>query len=227
MDKVDFKRSLPSFRAKQGRFDVIEVPEMQYLVIDGHGDPNTSPDFTAAVTSLYPLAYGLKFFSKLELGRDYVVPPLEGLWWADDMATFTSARDKSAWYFTLMLLVPDWLDGGHFEGVVDTVRAKGSEPRLCEVRFETLREGTCVQTLHIGPFDDEGPVLQHMHAEIIPDAGMTMTGKHHEIYLSDVRRTAPQKLRTILRQPAAPQGSAAARPASADRGGGPHTGAPT
>ena len=110
MDKVDFKRSLPSFRAKQGRFDVIEVPEMQYLVIDGHGDPNTSPDFTAAVTSLYPLAYGLKFFSKLELGRDYVVPPLEGLWWADDMATFTSARDKSAWYFTLMLLVPDWLD---------------------------------------------------------------------------------------------------------------------
>lgn len=128
MDKVDFKRSLPGFRAKQGRFDLIEVPDSQYLMINGHGDPNTSPDFASALTSLYPLAYGLKFFSKLELGRDYVVPPLEGLWWADDMTTFTSARDKSAWDFTLMLFVPDWLDGEHVDGVVETVRSKGSAP---------------------------------------------------------------------------------------------------
>lgn len=156
MDKVDFKRSLPGFRAKQGRFDLIEVPDSQYLMIDGHGDPNTSPDFASALTSLYPLAYGLKFFSKLELGRDYVVPPLEGLWWADDMTTFTSARDKSAWDFTLMLFVPDWLDGEHVDGVVETVRSKGSAPRLGEIRFETLRERKCVQTLHIGSFDDEG-----------------------------------------------------------------------
>ncbi|HJE76593.1 MAG TPA: GyrI-like domain-containing protein, partial [Brevibacterium epidermidis] len=110
----------------------------------------------------------------------------------------------------------------------DTVRAKGSAPRLGEIRFETLREGTCVQTLHIGPFDDEGPVLERMHTEVIPEAGMKMSGKHHEIYLSDVRRTAPEKLRTILRQPVAPRGtqdSAAARPASADRGSGPRSGA--
>lgn len=205
MDKIDFKRSLPSLRAKQGRFDLIEVPESRYLMIDGHGDPNTSPDFASAPTSLYPLAYGLKFFSRLELGRDYVVPPLEGLWWADDMAAFTSPRDKSAWDFTLMLFVPDWLDAGHVDGVIDTVRAKGSAPRLGEIRFESLREGTCVQTLHIGPFDEEGPVLEHMHADVIPDAGMTMTGKHHEIYLGDVRRTAPEKLRTILRQPVIPR----------------------
>ncbi|MCU4295715.1 hypothetical protein D3I60_01215 [Brevibacterium permense] len=205
MDKIDFKRSLPSFRAKQGRFDLIEVPESQYLMIDGHGDPNTSPDFASALKSLYPLAYGLKFLSKLELGRDYVVPPLEGLWWADDMAAFTSARDKSAWDFTLMLLVPDWLDANHVDGVIDTVRAKGSAPRLGEIRFDALWEGTCVQTLHIGPFDDEGPVLEHMHADVVPELGMTMAGKHHEIYLSDVRRTAPEKLRTVLRQPVAPQ----------------------
>ncbi|MGO0605726.1 GyrI-like domain-containing protein [Brevibacterium linens] len=205
MDKIDFKRSLPSLRAKQGRFDLIEVPESQYLMIDGHGDPNTSPDFASALKSLYPLAYGLKFFSKLELGRDYVVPPLEGLWWADEMAAFTSARDKSAWDFTLMLLVPDWLDAGHVDGVNGTVRAKGSAPRLGEIRFDALREGTCVQTLHIGPFDDEGPVLERMHADVIPEAGMTMAGKHHEIYLSDVRRTAPEKLRTILRQPVIPR----------------------
>ncbi|WP_420096537.1 GyrI-like domain-containing protein, partial [Brevibacterium sediminis] len=138
-------------------------------------------------------------------GRDYVVPPLEGLWWADDMAAFTSARDKSAWDFTLMLFVPDWLDAGHVDGVIDTVRAKGSAPRLSEIRFDTLREGTCVQTLHIGPFDDEGPDLERMHTDVIPEAGMTMAGKHHEIYLSDVRRTAPEKLRTILRQPVIPQ----------------------
>ena len=205
MDKVDFKRSLPGFRAKQGRFDLIEVPDSQYLMINGHGDPNTSPDFASALTSLYPLAYGLKFFSKLELGHDYVVPPLEGLWWADDMTTFTSARDKSAWDFTLMLFVLDWMDGEQVDGVVDTVRAKGSAPRLGEIRFETLREGTCVQTLHIGSFDDEGPVLERMHTEVIPEAGMKMTGKHHEIYLSDFRRTAPEKLRTILRQPVTPQ----------------------
>ncbi|SDR99910.1 hypothetical protein SAMN04489752_0762 [Brevibacterium siliguriense] len=204
MDKVDFKRSLPSLRAKQGRFDLIEIPESRYLMIDGHGDPNTSPDFASAVTSLYPLAYGLKFFSKLELGRDYVVPPLEGRWWADDMSTFTSARDKSAWDFTLMLFVPDWLNGDHLDGVVDTVLAKESAPRLGEIRFESLQEGTCIQTLHVGPFDDEGPVLEHMHTVVIPGEGMTMTGKHHEIYLSDVRRTAPEKLRTILRQPVAP-----------------------
>ena len=205
MDKIDFKRSLPSFRAKQGRFDLIEVPESQYLMIDGHGDPNTSPDFASALTSLYPLAYGLKFLSKLELGRDYVVPPLEGLWWADDLAAFTSARDKSAWDFTLMLFVPDWLDAGHVDGVIDTVRAKGSAPRLDEIRFDTLREGMCVQTLLVGPFDDEGPVLERMHTDVIPDAGMAMAGKHHEIYLSDVRRTAPEKLRTILRQPVIPR----------------------
>lgn len=205
MDKIDFKRSLPSFRAKQGRFDLIEVPDSQYLMIDGRGDPNTSPAFATALTSLYPLAYGLKFFSKRELGRDYVVPPLEGLWWADDMAAFTSARDKSAWDFTLMLFVPDWLDGDHIDGAIDTVRAKGSAPRLGEVRFGALREGTCVQTLHIGAFDDEGPVLERMHTDIIPGAGMTMTGKHHEIYLSDVRRTAPERQRTILRQPVVPR----------------------
>ncbi|UVI35847.1 GyrI-like domain-containing protein [Brevibacterium spongiae] len=209
MEKIDLKKSLPSFRARQGRFDTIEVPSLQYLMIDGHGDPNTSPDFSSAVASLYPLAYGLKFLSKLELGRDYVVPPLEGLWWADDMSAFTSARDKSAWDFTLMLLAPHWLDRGHVDDAVDKVRSKGSSPRLGEIRFESLREGTCVQTLHIGPFDDEAEVLEHMHSEVIPAAGMVMTGRHHEIYLSDMRRTAPERLRTILRQPVAPASASA------------------
>lgn len=201
MDKIDLKKTLPSYRARHGEFDVIEVPPRAYLMINGHGDPNSSPEFTSAVESLYPLAYALKFFSKRELGRDYVVPPLEGLWWAADMSAFTTARDKSAWDFTLMLLVPDWLDRPQVEEVAEAVERKSAPPRLRDVRFETLDEGTCVQTLHIGPFDAEAEVLARLHDEVIPDAGLTMTGKHHEIYLSDFRRTAPERLRTILRQP--------------------------
>ena len=201
MDKIDLKKTLPSYRARHGEFDVIEVPPRAYLMINGHGDPNSSPEFTSAVESLYPLAYALKFFSKRELGRDYVVPPLEGLWWAADMSAFTTARDKSAWDFTLMLLVPDWLDRAQVEEVAEAVERKSAPPRLRDVRFETLDEGTCVQTLHIGPFDAEAEVLARLHDEVIPDAGLTMTGKHHEIYLSDFRRTAPERLRTILRQP--------------------------
>ncbi|MFE2655458.1 GyrI-like domain-containing protein [Brevibacterium sp. NPDC059310] len=201
MDKIDLKKTLPSYRARHGEFDVIEVPPRAYLMINGHGDPNTSPEFTSAVESLYPLAYALKFLSKRELGRDYVVPPLEGLWWAADMSAFTTARDKSAWDFTLMLLVPDWLDRAQVEEVAEAVERKSAPPRLRDVRFETLDEGTCVQTLHIGPFDAEAEVLARLHDEVIPDAGLTMTGRHHEIYLSDFRRTAPERLRTILRQP--------------------------
>lgn len=201
MDKIDLKKTLPSYLAKHGRFDTIDVPARSYLMIDGHGDPNSSPDFTSALETIYPLAYGLKFLSKLSLDRDYVVPPLEGLWWADDMTSFTSSRDKSAWDFTLLLLVPEWLDRTHFDDVFEKVEAKGSAPRLDDVRFEELHEGSCVQTLHIGSFDDEAEVVAQMHNDIIPAAGMTMTGRHHEIYLSDIRRTAPEKLRTILRQP--------------------------
>ncbi|MFC9442718.1 MULTISPECIES: GyrI-like domain-containing protein [Brevibacterium] len=201
MDKIDLKKTLPSYRARHGEFDVIEVPPRAYLMINGHGDPNTSPEFTSAVESLYPLAYALKFLSKRELGRDYVVPPLEGLWWAADMSAFTTARDKSAWDFTLMLLVPNWLDRAQVEEVAEAVERKSAPPRLRDVRFETLDEGTCVQTLHIGPFDAEAEVLARLHDEVIPDAGLMMTGKHHEIYLSDFRRTAPERLRTILRQP--------------------------
>ena len=201
MDKVDLEKELPSYRAKQGEFATLEVPSLNYLMIDGHGDPNSSPEFTSAVETLFPVAYALKFFSKGELGRDYVVPPLEGLWWAEDMRAFTDARDKSQWDFTLMLLVPDWLDRSHIDHAAEAAARKRTPPRLDDVRFETLEEGTCVQTFHVGPFDAEAAVLEHMHSDVIPGAGFTLSGKHHEIYLSDLRRTAPERLRTILRQP--------------------------
>ncbi|GAA3842599.1 GyrI-like domain-containing protein [Brevibacterium ammoniilyticum] len=201
VEKIDLKKTLPSYRAKSGEFATITVPPLRYLMLDGHGDPNVSPQFTSAVESLYPLAYALKFLSKRELDRDYVVPPLEGLWWAEDMSSFTTARNKADWDFTLMLLVPDWLDRTHIDSAAEAVARKSSPPRLREVRVETLDEGTCVQTLHLGSFDSEAEVLAHLHDDVIPNAGFALTGTHHEIYLSDSRRTAPEKLRTILRQP--------------------------
>jgi len=162
-EKIDFKKALPSYRARKGKFDVVEVPELQFLMIDGHGDPNTSPVYADTLTTLYPVAYKLKFLSKRELGRDYVVPPLEGLWWADDMSVFTTARDKSQWSWTMMLMVPEWIEPAHLEEVIEGVRLGDPPPRIDDLRLAQLDEGTCVQTLHGGSFDDEGPLLQQMH----------------------------------------------------------------
>ena len=200
MTKIDFRKTLDSYRARSGQVRVLEVPPMRYVMVDGRGDPNSSPEFTAAVEALYPVAYKLKFASKQDLGRDYVVTPLEGLWWSEQMETFTSARDKSRWNWTIMSMVPDWITGEMFEAAVTAAAVKN--PAVPDrVRLETLDEGRCVQTLHIGPFDEEADTLARMHHEFIPESGLAMTGRHHEIYLNDFRRTAPAGLRTILRQP--------------------------
>jgi len=199
--KIDFKRDIDAYRARRGRLQLVHVPELQYLMIDGHGDPNASPVFAEAVEALYPMAYKLKFISKLDLGRDYVVMPLEGLWWADDMDSFTASRDKSRWDWTLMIMVPDWIDHDMLATAVDQSGARNGAARLDDIRLESLVEGRCVQTLHVGSFDDEAETLARMHHEFIPENGLRMAGKHHEIYLSDSRRVAPERLRTILRQP--------------------------
>lgn len=199
--KVDLKKELDSYRARPGEFRLLDVPPLTYLMIDGHGDPNTAPEYADALAALYPVAYRLKFASKRELARDYVVPPLEALWSADDMSAFTTAREKSQWDWTVMLLVPDWITGDLVDAAIEGAARKKPTPSLGRLRMEELKEGRCVQTLHIGPYDDEGPVLAAMHDEFIPAAGLAMTGRHHEIYLSDPRRTAPARLRTILRQP--------------------------
>ncbi|WP_309069273.1 GyrI-like domain-containing protein [Microbacterium sp.] len=192
-EKVDVKKTLDGYRARHGDFRFLDVPEARYLMTDGHGDPN-SWVFGEAIEALYPVAYRLKFASRSRLGRDYVVPPLEGLWWAEDMTAFTTARDKAQWRWTLLILVPEWVDDALFGAVEAPER----------VRLEALAEGRCVQTLHVGSFDDEAPVLARMHDEVIPGAGLVPTGRHHEIYLSDFRRVPPERRRTILRQPVAP-----------------------
>jgi hypothetical protein len=199
--KVDLKKSLDSYQARSGVFRVVDVPALQYLMVDGQGDPNTSQQYADALAALYPVAYTLKFASKAALDRDYVVPPLEALWWAADMSAFTSARDKSQWHWTAMIMTPDWITADTFAEAVASVAAKGRPASLAQVRLETLDEGNCVQTLHVGPYDAEAEVLAEMHDRFIPNAGLRMTGRHHEIYLSDPRRVAPDRLRTILRQP--------------------------
>lgn len=198
--KVDLKKTLADYRAPRGNFDVVDLPERNYLMVDGAGDPNTAPEYAAALQALYPVAYAVKFLSK-QLGRDYVVPPLEGLWWADDMEAYTGSRDATQWQWTMMILVPEWVGAESVAEGIARVAAGEPPARLADVRFASLAEGRCVQTLHLGPYTEEGPVLARMHHEFIPAQGLRMTGHHHEIYLSDPRRTAPAKLRTILRQP--------------------------
>lgn len=201
-EKVDFKKTLDCYQARPGEFRVVDIPEMSYLMVDGQGDPNSSPAFAESLESLYPVAYTLKFASRRELGRDYVVPPLEGLWWAADMEAFTTARDKSRWEWTLLLMVPDWIDAEFVESAIAVVGDKKQRPaRLDDLRLAILTEGRCVQTLHVGSFDDEAAALAQMHHEFIPGHGLALTGTHHEVYFSDVRRVAADRRRTLLRQP--------------------------
>ena len=198
--KVDLKKTVASYKAKRGHFTMVNVPTMRYLMIDGHQGP-ASAEFTSAIEALYPVAYKLKFMSKLSLEKDYVVPPLEALWWAEDMEVFTTKFDQSKWDWTAMIMVPEWITGEMFHDAMQDVQAKKDLQSLDKLQFEELTENTCVQTLHIGPYAEEGPVLADMHNQFIPANGLKMQGKHHEIYFNDFRKVSPEKLRTILRQP--------------------------
>jgi hypothetical protein len=180
----------------------VDVPDLPYLMIDGHGDPNTAPAYAAAVQALYSVAYTIRFGLKRRPDPvDAPVMPLEGLWWTPDMATF-STDDKSAWDWTLLIAVPEPVTAG----VVDDARAAAARKHpgapVGAVRLERFAEGRCAQVLHVGPYRDEGPTVAALHA-FIAESGYALAGKHHEIYLGDPRRSAPEKLRTIVRQPVA------------------------
>lgn len=199
MEKLDLKKSRKElFSAPLNRFVKIDVPPISYLMVDGHGDPNTVPAYKRAVESLYATAYTIKFHSKAD-GRDFVVAPLEGLWSARDPGSFTSRR-KDEWDWTMMIMMPDFVDDGSFRR--GRTRAAEKLDALPEsLRLETVEEGLCLQALHVGSYDDEGPLLAKLHGEIMPAEGYDFGGRHHEIYLGDPRRTPPEKLKTLLRQP--------------------------
>lgn len=196
--KVDLKKTEKAyFTASKSGWEQGTFGPFSYLMVDGQGSPGESAEYQAALEALYPLAYATKFFSKQELGRDYVVPPLEGLWWADDRSAYVETGRRDEWKWTLMLMLPDWIEAAH----VDAARAKKPELDLSVVRMGTLEEGLCLSHLHIGPFADEAPKLHHLHNELMPQRGLAFNGEHHEIYLSDPRRNPPERLKTILRQP--------------------------
>lgn len=200
MKKIDLKKELKHLYLPSAKEVVqVEVPMMNYLMVDGEGDPNTSQSFSDAVEALFAVSYAVKFMIKKgQLGIDYGVMPLEGLWWADDMSAF-STEDKSGWKWTLMIMQPEFVTKELIETMISEVRKKKNPAAISGIRFEALSEGMCAQILHVGPFSEEGPTVKKVHDYI--DARGSRTGKHHEIYLSDIRKADPSKWKTVIRQP--------------------------
>jgi hypothetical protein len=200
MSKIDLKRELKHLYKPSARsVATVDVPSMRFLMIDGQGDPNNSTEYAEAVEALFSVSYVTKFSVKRSLSAvDYSVMPLEGLWWSDDWSSFTSG-DRSAWKWTMMIMQPDFASDDAISEAIDQVRTKKSLKAIDLLRLESFTEGLCVQTLHIGPFSDEGPTIERIHTSI--ESKAKLRGKHHEIYLSDIRRAAPAKWKTVLRQP--------------------------
>jgi hypothetical protein len=197
--RIDPKRELKQLYSAGQAPEFVDVPELSFLMIDGHGDPNRSLRYQAAVEALYAVSYTLKFAIKRAGGPDYTVAPLEGLWWAEDMASF-SVEDKSDWDWTMMIMQPAEATPELIEKTTHEVAQKKQLPAAAELRLRRYAEGASAQILHLGAYADEGPTIARLHA-FIQEHGREKRGKHHEIYLGDPRRTAPERLKTIIRQP--------------------------
>ena len=203
MQKIDYKKEFKQlYTASANEVVLVQVPEMYYLMIEGAGDPNTALAAKEAIETLFPLAYALKFKVKKELAMDYSVMPLEGLWWADDMSKF-SIDKKDNWRWIYMIFQPAIITEDFYKQILSEIARNKHLPAISKVRFETLDEGLSAQVLHVGPFSDEGKTLSKLH-DFIKEKGYKIDGtvkKHHEIYLSDYRKTNTEKLKTIIRQP--------------------------
>ena len=199
LTKLDLKKDLKQLYNPSAKgCAIVDVPPMNFLMIDGRGDPNTAQEYKEAVEALYSAAYTLKFAMKKQ-GVDYGVMPLEGLWWSDDMADFTVGR-RSDWRWTMMIMQPDVVTADHTAEAIRAAQAKKGLPGLAKIRFESYCEGLSAQIMYFGLYKDEGPTIANVHKFIV-ESGYVLTGKHHEIYIGDPRRTAPEKLKTVIRQP--------------------------
>lgn len=202
MTTFDYKKAYkPLYFPPQGRFVLVDVPPLDYLMLDGHGDPNNNPEYQAVVEALYGLAYTLKFMLKPQ-GVEYGVPPLEGLWWMENMAEFSLAT-KARWDWTMMILQPVAVTQDQFEQARELALRKKGQPALERARLERYAEGKAAQTTYLGAYTDEGPTIAALH-DFIHAQGYKRAGKHHEIYLGDPRRMKPEKLKTVIRQPVLP-----------------------
>lgn len=201
MEKIDFKQQLKHlYNASAKAAITVDVPAMNFLTIEGEGDPNTSQSFQDAVEALFSVSYTAKFLIKKgTLGIDYSVMPLEGLWWMDDMTKF-SVDNKDQWKWKAMIMQPELVTKPLLEEAIAQVEKKKKLVALKQLKMEKIAEGNCVQIMYIGPYSDESPTIMKLH-ETIAEQGNRLTGKHHEIYLGDARRSAPDKLKTIIRQP--------------------------
>jgi hypothetical protein len=201
MDKIDYKKQLKHlYTASAKQPTLVDVPVLNYLRIDGIGDPNTSSAYKNAVEALFSLAYTIKFaIKKGSTAVDYGVMPLQGLWWMDDMKQFSVAR-KDEWKWTMMIMQPEVVTQAIVTACRSDLTRKKDLPALSKVEFAAFQEGRAAQILHVGPFSEEGPTIQKLH-DFIRAQGLKLAGKHHEIYLSDTRRAAPEKWKTIIRQP--------------------------
>ena len=201
MKKIDYKKELKHlYKPSPKSIELVDVPEMNFLMINGQGDPNTSQEYSDAIEALYAVSYALKFIIKKgNLQIDYGVMPLEGLWWVDDMSQF-SIDDKRNWKWTAMIMQPEHVTQNLFAAAREQVEKKKNPVALSKVRFELFSEGKAAQTMHLGPFSEEGPTIERIH-KFVQYNGYSQTGKHHEIYISDTRKAAPEKWKTIIRQP--------------------------
>ena len=203
MSKTDYKKVLGElYAAKTAKPVVVQVPKMNFIMIDGKGDPNISQEYIDAIQTLYPVAYTIKFTCKIKYDKDFGVMPLEGLWWTKNMADF-STEDKSNWLWTAMIMQPDVVNEDIYNQAVEQVKAKKSPKSLNKLRFASYGEGRAAQVMYIGPYSDEGPTILELHKFIKAQGGTLDDGNkhHHEIYLGDPRRSDPAKLKTIIRQP--------------------------
>ena len=199
MSKIDYKKVLKHlYNPSKKEVVIVDVPEMNFLMIDGQGDPNSVQAYQDAVEALFSLSYTLKFMIKKGQDVDYGVMPLEGLWWADDMTQFSVDR-KEEWHWTMIMMQPEQVTESLFSEAVNQVQKKKNPAALSKIRFEAFTEGRAAQIMHIGPFSEEGPTIERLHTFI--GERSALRGKHHEIYLSDIRRANPQNWRTVIRQP--------------------------
>jgi hypothetical protein len=203
MSKVDLKKDLKALYASGASATtpmLIDVPRLNYLMIDGEGDPNTSQQYQDSLGALYSVAYTMKSDRKhRSVEPDFTVMPLEGLWWMKDESDF-DGEAKDDWAWTAMIVQPDFIAPAEVERTVGLAAEKKPSAALEQICFEALEEGLSAQVLHIGPYADEAPTIERLHL-FITEEGHRPRGRHHEIYLSDPRRTAPEKIKTIIRQP--------------------------
>mgnify|MGYP000936607512 CR=1 FL=1 len=200
MQKVDLKKDLKHlYQPSTKEVIQVDVPGFRFLMVDGSGDPNTTKEYAEAVEALFSVSYTTKFMAKKgALGIDYSVMPLEGLWWANDMSAFLT-NTRSDWNWTMMIMQPALVPDELIRSAIAEVKRKKAPPAIDKLRLEEFAEGNCAQIMHIGPFSEEGPTIERVHSFINARTGLT--GKHHEIYLSDIRRADPAKWKTVIRQP--------------------------